>query len=244
MGKASFAVLFAGGVGSRMHSKDLPKQFLVIGGKPVIVHTVEVFQESPDIDAISIACHPDWLVYCRDLIARYELTKVKAIVPGGDTGQDSIYNGLTALQSIDNPPNNDDIVLIHDGVRPLINEETVANCIDSVIKCGPTATTAPATETVVVIEDGSVQSVVDRSKCQLARAPQGFRYGELMAAHEKARAEGFHDAIDSVSLMARYGHKIYVVPGPEENIKITTPRDFFAFKSFIDMQEVAQIWEP
>lgn len=240
----TYAVIFAGGTGSRMHSKDLPKQFLVIGGKPVIVHTVSIFQDSPEIEAIAISCHPDWLDYCQELVEKYHLTKVKIIVPGGTTGQDSIYNGLKALKDIDNSPSDDDIVLIHDGVRPLITTDTISNCIDSVIKNGPTATTAPATETVVVIEDGSVKSVVDRSKCQLARAPQGFRYSELIGAHEKARAEGFHDAIDSVSLMARYGYKTFVVPGPEENIKITTPRDFFAFKSFIDMKEVAQIWEP
>lgn len=239
-----FAVIFAGGTGSRMKGAHVPKQFLRLGGKPIIAHTLQVFQDAPEVEAVAVSCYEPGIPELRGIVERFSLDKVKAIVPGGGTGQDSIYNGLSALKGMDNPPDDNDIVLIHDGVRPLIDAETISSCVESVAKRGCTAVTAPATETVVVVKNGGVDQVVDRSKCQLARAPQGFRFGELTAAHDRARAEGFHDAIDSVSLMARYGHRIYVVPGPEENIKITTPRDFFAFKSFVDMEEVAQIWQP
>lgn len=240
----TFVVVFAGGVGSRMKGADRPKQFLQLGGKPIIAHTLDHFQQSSDIEAIVVSCVSSWIQELRQVIEQFHLNKVHAIVSGGDTGQDSIYNGLTALDNLDNPPRPDDVVLVHDGVRPLITQQAITDCISSVCSHGCTAVTAPATETVVVENDGEVEAILDRSQCRLARAPQGFRFGEILACHNRARAEGRHDFIDSVSLMAHYGYVIHTVDGPEENIKITTPRDFFAFKSFVDMKEVAQIWEP
>ncbi|MDB1757337.1 NTP transferase domain-containing protein [Eggerthella lenta] len=240
----AYAAVFAGGVGSRMKGAQIPKQFLQLGGKPIIAHTLQHFQDASEIAAVAVACYEPCIGELKRIVEQYSLFKVEAVVPGGTTGQDSIRNALVALGGVADPPAAGDIVLVHDGVRPLIDGKTISACIASVAEHGCTAVTAPVTETVVIVEDGSVQGVVDRSKCQLARAPQGFFFGELMAVHARARSEGFHDAIDSVSLMARYGHRIYTVPGPEENIKITTQRDFFAFKSFVDMKEVAQIWEP
>lgn len=240
----TYAVIFAGGIGSRMKGAQIPKQFLQLGGKPIIAHTLQHFQDAQEITAIAIACYEPYIGELERVVKRNSFSKVKTIVSGGPTGQDSIRNGLVALCEIEEPPKDKDFVLVHDGVRPLIEGKTISDCVASVAENGCTAVTAPVTETVVIIEDGSVQGVVDRSKCQLARAPQGFLFGELMEAHAKAQSENFHDATDSVSLMARYGHRIYAVPGPEENIKITTQRDFFAFKSFVDMEEVAQIWEP
>lgn len=239
-----FVVIFAGGVGSRMRGAQRPKQFLVLGGKPIIAHTVQRFQGHPRVSSVVVACVESWIPEMERVVSEFRLGKVAAVVPGGETGQDSIYNGLCALGTLPEPPAPDDVVLVHDGVRPLIDEETIDRCIESVERRGPTAVTAPATETVVVGNGAEVELILERSRCRFARAPQGFRYGELMAAHERARAEGFHEAIDSVSLVARYGARVYAVEGPEENIKITTPRDFFAFKSFVDMREVAQIWEP
>lgn len=239
-----FVVIFAGGVGSRMRGAQRPKQFLVLGGKPIIAHTVQRFQDHPRISSIAVACVEPWIPEMEGIVSRFRLSKVGAVVPGGETGQDSIYSGLRALGELGEPPAPEDVVLVHDGVRPLIDEDTITRCVDSVESRGPTAVTAPATETIVVGGDGEVEGILDRSRCRLARAPQGFRYGELVQVHERARAEGFHDAVDSVSLVARYGGRVFSVDGPEENIKITTPRDFFAFKSFVDMGEVAQIWEP
>lgn len=238
---SAYAVIFAGGTGSRMHGAQRPKQFLELGGRPIIAHTLQRFQDHPLVDGIAVACLERWIPELESVVARYGLDKVARVVPGGATGQDSIFNGLDALRGI---AVLGDVVLIHDGVRPLVDEAAITRCIGSVLERGCTAVTARATETVVVGRDGVVDSIVDRSECLLARAPQGFRYGELLAAHERARVEGIHDSIDSISLMARYGHRIYSVEGPEENIKITTPRDFFAFKSFVDMEEVAQIWQP
>lgn len=239
-----FVVIFAGGVGSRMKGAQRPKQFLVLGGKPIIAHTIQRFQDHPRVTAVAVACVGSWIPEMEKIVTEFRLDKVRAVVPGGETGQDSIYCGLCALGSLEDSPSPDDIVLVHDGVRPLIDVDTITRCVESVEFRGPTAVTAPATETVVVGDGSEVEHILDRSRCRLARAPQGFRYGRLLVAHEKARLEGFHDAVDSVSLVARYGDRVFAVDGPEENIKITTPRDFFAFKSFVDMGEVAQIWEP
>lgn len=239
-----FVVIFAGGVGSRMKGAQRPKQFLVLGGKPIIAHTIQHFQNHPRVSSIAVACVESWIPEMSKVVSEFRFDKVTAIVSGGETGQDSIFNGLRALGALEYPPASDDVVLIHDGVRPLIDSATIDCCVESVEKRGPTAVTAPATETVVVGDGAEVERILERSRCRLARAPQGFCYGELLGVHERARAEGFHDAVDSVSLMARYGCRVFAVDGPEENIKITTPRDFFAFKSFVDMGEVAQIWEP
>lgn len=239
-----FAVIFAGGTGSRMHGAQIPKQFLRLGGKPIIAHTLQHFQDHPLVDGIVVACVEPWIPELEQIVINYRFDKVMTIVPGGGTGQDSRLKGLAALAGLECPPAPDDVVLVHDGVRPLIDAETISRCIDSVVQRGCTVVTAPATETIIVSRNQEVESVVDRSSCQLARAPQGFRFGEVLSIYTKAPGDGILDSIDSISLMASYGYRIYTVEGPEENIKITTPRDFFAFKSFVDMGEVAQIWEP
>lgn len=117
----NIAVVFAGGVGKRMHTKDIPKQFLKLHNKPIIIHTLELFENHPEIDAIVVSCVSDWVGYLNDLVNKYNLKKVRKIVPGGKTGQESIYNGLKAAEEVGN--RDKDIVLIHDGVRPLINKK-------------------------------------------------------------------------------------------------------------------------
>ena len=132
----NIAVVFAGGIGQRMKSKGLPKQFLSVHSKPIIIHTLEHFQHSEKIDAICISCVPDWIDYLKGLLEQYNITKVKAIVPGGETGQMSIVNGLRAADkwAKEQDESSRNVVLIHDGVRPLINEKLINDCIDSVNK--------------------------------------------------------------------------------------------------------------
>ena len=143
----NIGVIFAGGVGSRMHSKDRPKQFLDIYNKPIIVHTIEHFQNSEDIDSIVVVCIEGWIDYMNQLVYQYRLNKVKKIVPGGKTGQLSIYNGLIAAQEIARDEEN--IVLIHDGVRPLINEELIKRNIQDVKDYGSSITSGIVKETIV-----------------------------------------------------------------------------------------------
>ena len=235
------AVIFAGGVGIRMRSKDLPKQFLRLHDKPIIIHTLEIFESSPEIDAIVIACVEDWIDHLKNLITKFNITKVKKIVPGGETGQDSIFNGLKAAEEIGS--RKDDIVLIHDGVRPLIRQKTLHDDIHSVKKHGSAITSVKVKETVLIVDDNEkIVDVPDRSKSRLARAPQCFYLRDILDAHEKAIQENRHDFIDSCSMMQHYGHELYLVDGPQENIKVTTPDDFYTMRALLDAKEDAQIY--
>lgn len=235
------AVIFAGGVGKRMHSKDIPKQFLKMHGIPVIVHTINLFQDSPVIDNIVVACVKPYISYMNDLVNKYNLTKVKRIVAGGRNGQESIFNGLKAAEEIGD--RNKDIVLIHDGVRPLITEKTIEDNIESVKKYGSAITSIKAKETILVVDDDeSITKVPDRSHSRLARAPQSFYLNDILSAHEKAISENKFDFVDSCSMMTYYGKRLYLVNGPQENIKITTPDDFYTVRALLDAKENAQIY--
>ena len=238
---SNIALIFAGGTGARMQGAKLPKQFLELGNKPIIAHTINHFQNHPLIDAICVVCVKDWIDYFEHIVKENKFDKVFTTVPGGETGQQSIYNGLRAIEN-DARFNSDTVVLVHDGVRPLINEKVITKCIESVRTRGCTATTAPSVETVIEEKCGRVNQVLDRSVCKLARAPQSFFFTELLNAHKKAIKEGLDDFIDSVSLMSHYKHTIFTVEGPVENIKITTPADFFVFKGYSDMKEYEQLW--
>lgn len=237
----NIAVIFAGGVGSRMHTKTKPKQFLDIHEKPIIVHTIEKFQEHPEIDALTVACVKDWIPYLVELVQHYNLTKVKKIVPGGENGQESIYNGLVAAKEIAGDQKS--IVLIHDGVRPLITAKLISDNIASVKKYGSAITSVKVKETVLVVSgENAIDEIPDRSMARLARAPQSFWLDEILAAHHKAQNEGKYDFIDSCSMMTYYGKKLYLVDGPMENIKITTPDDFYTMRALLDAKENAQIY--
>ncbi len=236
----NIAVIFAGGSGTRMHTKDKPKQFLLVHGKPIIIHTVELFQYHPLIDKIVVVCIEDWIPYMEELVFRYRLNKIEKIVPGGATGQLSIFNGLKAADELYGSEGN--IVLIHDGVRPLIDEKCITDNIDSVKANGSAITCVNAKETVVLVdEEGHVTEVPDRSRSRLARAPQSFWLNEILAAQNKAVSEGYTNFIDSCTLMRHYGHDISVVIGPDENIKITTPDDFYTFRALYDAHENRQL---
>ncbi len=223
----NIAVIFAGGSGKRMRSGDIPKQFLEINGKPIIIYTLELFEKNTDIDAIVIACKEDWIDKLKELIERYGLCKIRSIVPGGETGQLSIYNGLKAAEEIDDNA----IVLIHDGVRPLIDQKVIDDNIASVRKHGSAITTSVVTETILVVNDGEeIETVPDRSRSRVAKAPQSFYLKDVLEAHKKALAENRKDFIDTCTMMKHYGYKLFLVDGPYENIKITTPDDYLICK--------------
>lgn len=237
----NIAVIFAGGSGQRMRTKDIPKQFLEMHKKPIIIYTLELFEMHPEIDAIVVACVEEWIDYLKDLLYKYRIEKVKKIVPGGQTGQMSIYHGLEAAREVCG--GKDAVVLIHDGVRPLINAEVISDNIKSVKKNGSAITTGIVQETILVINDHeSIEYVPDRSRSRVAKAPQSFWLNDILAAHYRAQKEGITDYIDSCTLMKKYGHKLFLVDGPSENIKITTPDDFFIMRAFLDAQENRQLF--
>lgn len=236
----NIAVIFAGGSGERMHSKNKPKQFLMIHGKPIIVHTIEVFEKNEEIDGIVVVCIEKWIPYMEELVYRYRLDKVKRIVPGGETGQMSIYHGLVAAK--EQYGEKDNIVLIHDGVRPLIDEETIKRNIEMVKKNGSAITSVKATETIVLVDESEhVTDIPDRQLSRCARAPQSFYLSEILELHERAQSEGVFDVIDSCSMMKRYGRKVSIVEGKMDNIKITTQSDFYIFRALYDARENMQL---
>lgn len=236
----NIAVIFAGGVGKRMNTADLPKQFLTVHGKPIIIHTLEIFSVHREIDGIICVCVEDWIDYMEELKYRYRLDKISKIVPGGKSGQLSIYNGLKAAAAIYGIKDN--IVLIHDGVRPLISEETISANIKSVKQYGSAITSVPAQETIIVVDDNeNVEKISERSYARLARAPQSFYLKEILEAQEKAIAKGLTEFTDSCTLMKHFGKKLVTVVGERNNIKITTPEDFYTFRALSDAKENLQL---
>lgn len=235
----SVAVIFAGGSGRRMNRDGKPKQFLELKGKPIIIYTLELFESHPGIDGIIVVCLESWIPELKRLLSKFGITKVREIVAGGSTGQDSIYRGLKCAS--ENFPS-DSTVLIHDGVRPLINHQTISDNIKGVHKYGSCITCIPTTETFVVGKSDGLFEIPERKDSLIARAPQSFRLCDILEAHEKAIGENRHDFIDSCSMMNNYGCKLHTVIGPVENIKITTPMDYFVFRTMVDFKEVQQVF--
>ena len=237
----NIGVIFAGGTGSRMRSKEKPKQFLEIYNKPIIIYTLEHFEENDEIDAVVISCLESWIPYLNKLLERYRISKVKKIVQGGVTGQVSIYNGLCAAKEVAGDEKT--IVLIHDGVRPLINKELLSSNIACVRENGSSITTGIVKETILVIgENNEIEQVPSRAKSRVAKAPQCFWLNDILEAHEKAKKDGRSDFIDSCTLMQYYGYHLTMTDGPYENIKITTPDDFYMMRAILEAKENAQIY--
>ena len=239
----NIGVIFAGGVGERMCSKDKPKQFLRVFNKPIIIHTIEVFQKNSDVDAIVIACHKDYLNLMIELKEQYKITKVKKIVPGGETGQLSIYAGLCAAREVSKGKKS--IVLIHDGVRPMINSALLTDNISTVIKHGSCITGGIVKETIVMIDDyNNVQLVPPKTHSRVAKAPQSFWLDDILSAHEKALENKEYNYVDSCTLMNHYGFRLHMIEGPNDNFKITTPDDFFTMRAIMEARENEQIYIP
>ena len=241
----NIAVIFAGGSGLRMHTKSRPKQFLDLNGKPIIIYTLELFDNHPGIDAIVVACIESWIPFLEKQLRKFEINKVVKIVPGGESGQGSIYNGLCAAEAYiksKNVASEDTTVLIHDGVRPLITEETITDNINKVDEVGSCITCIPATETLVVKQhDGSLE-IPSRADSLIARAPQSFLLSDILTAHRRAIDEKKNDFIDSCTMMSHYGYRLGTIIGPMENIKITTPTDFFVLRAMVKVHEDQQIF--
>ena len=236
---SNIAIIFAGGTGKRMNTRSKPKQFLELHGKPILVYTLEEFNSHPEIDGIILVILDSWISYCKELIDRFRLNKVKAIIAGGESALSSQRKGLLKAAEIFDE---NTIVLIHDGVRPLVDDETISRNIASVKQHGTAITVTPAIETVTIkSESGEIGQIIERSKVELARAPQSFYLRDILEAHRRAEEE-HKEFIDSASMMQYYGHTLYSVEGSPENIKITTPNDFYTFRALVDARENLQIF--
>lgn len=235
----NIAVIFAGGTGKRMNTKSKPKQFLELHGKPILIYTLEKFDNHPEIDGIVLVVLESWIGYCKDLIKKFNLTKINAIIAGGESALESQRNGLLEVRRI---WGSDSIVLIHDGVRPLIDEETITQNVKCVKEYGSAITVIPAIETISVKTDkGEVGQIIERAKVEMVRAPQSFYLKDILNAQQKAVDDKLN-FIDSASMMQYYGYRLHTVVGSPENIKITTPNDFYTFRALVDAKENSQIF--
>ena len=239
----NIAVIFAGGSGVRMNTRSKPKQFLELRGKPIIIYTLELFDNHPLIDGIVVVCLESWIPFLKKMLKKFEINKVVKSVSGGDSGQDSIYRGLCAVEDYCKDKGEENaVVLIHDGVRPLIVDETITRNIEKVHEKGSAITVVPAIETFVIQKEEGQMVIPDRSSCLLARAPQSFYLKDILSIHRKNKENGNITFIDSCSMMSYFGYKMATIEGPMENIKITTPTDYFIFRAMVEVHENQQIF--
>ncbi|MBL7224555.1 MAG: 2-C-methyl-D-erythritol 4-phosphate cytidylyltransferase [Desulfobacteraceae bacterium] len=216
----TMAIIPAAGSGIRMESKRA-KQFLSLDGKPILALTLEPFQECSDVAAVILVVPPDDVEYCKkEIVERFGFTKVKKIVPGGKRRQDSVRLGLEAAEG------KYDLVLIHDGVRPLIEKGLIERVIEEAITNRAVITALPAKETVKEVNDlRDVVKTYDRERVWMVQTPQAFRYQDILKAHQNALKEGWEEVTDDALLVERSGITVKVVEGSEKNIKVTTPHD-------------------
>lgn len=235
----NIAVIFAGGVGKRMNNTALPKQFMKVNGVPIIIHTLLIFQQHLQIDKIYISVIAEFKNMLEDLIRRYQISKVAAITEGGESGLDSIYNGLKLAAS----ENADDtVVLIHDGVRPIVTDAVITRNIEAVRLFGSAITCVPSTETIILSHDAQmVEEIPPREFLHKAQAPQSFYLGKILSAHDQLRTspERYGNLVDSCSVYQKVFGEVHLVHGNYGNIKITTPEDVFILQGLLRYKDAS-----
>lgn len=218
------AMLFAGGVGSRMKQTEMPKQFLEVGGKPIIIRTMEHFASHDKVDAIVVACIEDRIPYLNDLIKKYKIDKVKAVVPGGTTGYASIHNGVLETAKFQKDP--DDIILICDGVRPMLSKKLIDECIETTRRYKTAVPVTPSIDSLLYSEDGKTcGKSYDRNSMYVTQAPQGYTMEMILWAHAEAEKRGITNPVSSSELLIELGQDVHLFSGERNNIKVTTPED-------------------
>lgn len=227
---ANIALIIAGGSGNRMH-QDIPKQFLTVNEKPVIMYTLEAFQTHPEIDCIAVVCIEGWEQVLQAYAKQFNITKLKYVVTGGKNGQDSIRNGVYELEK---HFESNDIVLIHDAIRPLVSAEIISDCIAKTRQFGCAIATIPCAEAMMQTEDGSVSiGSYPREKLKRTQTPQGFPIGKICELHRRALEKGITNSVASCTLMIEMGEQVYFSAGSEKNIKLTTVEDIDIFKALL-----------
>lgn len=235
----NYAIVLAAGVGQRMRNGGLPKQFLKLMGKPIIIYTLEKFEESREIDQVIVVCHGSYIDYMEELLRLYRIKKVTDIIVGGSDRQSSLRRGLNTI--VENGGKPEDIVAVHDGVRPLVDLSTIQENIRVARQFGCAITVHPVTETVVVTgaEEAGMADFKKRSDTYSMTAPQTFQLGRLMEAYEKVdqSGEGEIPLLDAAMVYARAGGEVHLVKQQGANIKITTPEDYYFLKAMLELEE-------
>lgn len=228
----NIALIIAGGSGKRT-GQEIPKQFINIYDKPVIIYTLEGFQRHPDIDAIEVVCLDGWHDILQAYARQYDITKLKWIVSGGDSGQESIRNGVFNLKDKCHP---DDIIIIHDGIRPMIDEDVLSDVIVTCKKHGNAVTSLPYNEQIFRIKDEeTTEEYIPRETLRRVMTPQAYKFDKLNWAYEKAFREniGIHGSSYTNTMMVDLGETLHFASGSNKNIKITTADDFELFKALL-----------
>lgn len=228
----NIAVLIAGGSGNRM-GQDIPKQFMHVDGCPIIIHTMKCFQRHPDIDAIAVVCLKGWDTVLQTYANQFSITKLKWIFEGGSTGMESIHNGIYGLK--ENGCADDDLVLIHDSVRPLLSQDIISSNIAICKAYGYAITGIQCREAILESDDGfSTTTSIPRDRLIRTQTPQTFRLGNIIEIHEEAKAKGITNSVASCTLIAEVGgREMHIVPGSEKNIKVTTVEDLEILKALM-----------
>ena len=232
----NIAIIIAGGSGKRT-GQEIPKQFINIYDKPVIIYTLEGFQRHPDIDAIEVVCLDGWHDILRAYARQYDITKLKWIVSGGESGQESIRNGVFNLKGKCQP---DDIIIIHDGIRPMIDEDVLSDVIVTCKKHGNAVTSLPYNEQIFRIKDEeTTEEYIPRETLRRVMTPQAYKFDKLYWAYEKAFREniGIHGSSYTNTMMVDLGETLHFASGSNKNIKITTVDDFELFKALLSTKK-------
>lgn len=226
------ALIIAGGSGVRMH-QDIPKQFVKIDNKPVLVYTMERFQKHPWIDAIEVVCIADWLELPWTYAEQYGITKLKWVLPGGNTAQESIRNGVYYLEDI---CASDDIVVIHDGIRPLLEQSVLSDVITICREHGNAVSSLPYNEQMFVA-DNEISTVryIPREMLRRVVTPQAYRFGMLDAKYHEAEEKkiGSGGSAYTNTMMVELGERLFFATGSEKNIKLTTLEDMDIFRALL-----------
>ena len=218
----NIALIVAAGSGTRM-GMETPKQFVLVKDKPLLFYSVNMFETYPELDSIVIVTNKEYISEVEEIVKEYNFKKVKAIVSGGETRQDSVYNGLTKIKEF---ASEDDIVLIHDSARPLVNHRIIYDNIKACLEFGAVDTVIQASDTIVKSTDGSgVDELPLRKELYQAQTPQTFKLGLILEAHEYAKTHHIPDVTDDVKLVISLGKQVHIVEGSKLNFKITTPED-------------------
>lgn len=227
----NIALLTAGGTGNRM-GQDIPKQFMCIDNQPVIVYTLQAFQFCEAIDAIAVVCLKGWEVILQAYANQYNITKLKWIFEGGDSNQESIHNGLVGLKEAG--CNDDDIILVHDGVRPLVSEEIIVNNIDTCKKYGYAVTGLICKEAIMELKGQTIHKIeIPRERLVRTQTPHTYRLKTLLDGHAKAKENNISGTVASCTLFGELGvDEQHLVRGSEKNgLKLTSPEDVEMFKA-------------
>lgn len=230
----NIALLIAGGIGQRMNM-NTPKQFILVNGKPVIIYTLEAFQNNDNIDEIAVVCLKDWVDDLKSWAQKYGITKLTTIVEGGATGMESLRRGMYALSE---KYDDEDIIVIHDAVRPLISEKIIDDNIEGVKKYGNAITVLPSNSALLYSENKlSSNRVVDRDLIANTQTPQSLRLGKFREIHLEALDKGIEDTVATCTLLVELGNTVYFVDGDEMNFKITTAEHIDLLKAYLNMRD-------